>query len=245
MINSTAEKLLILIQHPDKRRFIVSKYVKSIALIGSILLDLTDSKNLTIENRKLIVKTKNSDLSQAHQWVLEEIEGSPVTRKVKTWVARFSQKSGKIQKELLTELENQGIIQINHKRFLGIKYYRTQLTNLEIREKIIDDIRDIIFKESKISQKNSMLLGLIGACRMHRIIAKDKSEIKVCKRKLAEIIKSDALAQEVDQVIKETQAVIIATLTTSAFVTASTLQVMVIISWSVNAGLLLLLNLSQ
>ena len=219
MINSTAEKFLILIQHPYKSRILVSEHIKSIGLIGSILLDLANSKNLTIENEKLIVKSKDSDLSQAHQWVLEEIERSPVIRKIKTWVARFSRKSGKIQKELLPEIENQGIIQINHKRFLGIKYYRTQLTRPEIREKIIDDVRDIIFKESKISEENSMLLGLIEACRMHRIIAKDKSELRVCKRKLAEIIKSDSLAQGVDKVIKE---MLITTLAASAVVTAST-----------------------
>ena len=210
MTNSTAEKFLILIQNPDKHRFIVSSHIKNAALIGSLLLDLAKSKNLIIENEKLIVKSKDSDLSQAHQWVLQEIEKSPRIRKIKTWVARFSRKSGKIQKELLSEIENQGIIRINHKRFLGIKYYRTQLTNPEIRDKIIKEISDIIFKESKISEENAMLIGLVEACRMHKIIAKDKSEIKVCKRKLAEIMKSDAIAQGVDKVIKETQAVILA-----------------------------------
>ena len=160
---------------------------------------MTNSKNLTIENGKLIVKSIDSDLSQAHQWVLQEIEKSPRIRKIKTWVARFSRKSGKIQKELLSEIENQVIIRINHKRFLGIKYYRTQLTNPEIRDKIIKEIYDIIFKESKISEENAMLIGLVEACKMHKIIAKDKSEIKVCKRKLAEIMKSDAIAQGVDK----------------------------------------------
>ena len=210
MINSTAEKFLILIQHPDKHRFIVSSHIKNAGLIGSVLLDLTNSRNITIENEKLIVKSKDSDLSQAHQWVLQEIEKSPRIRKIKIWVARFSRKSGKIQKWLLSEIENQGIIRINHKRFLGIKYYKTLLINHAIREKIIKEIYDIIFKRSKISKENAMLLGLIEACRMHKIITKDKSETKACKRKLAEIMKSDAIAQGVDKVIKETQAVILA-----------------------------------
>lgn len=210
MINSTAEKFLLLIQNPNKHRFIVSSHIKNVGLIGSILLDLADSKNLIIEDGKLIVNSKDSDLSQAHQWVLQEIEKSPRIRKIKTWVARFSRKSEKIQKWLFSEIENQGIIRINHKRFLGVKYYKTQLTNPEIREKIIKETYDIIFKESKVSEQNAMLLGLIEACRMHKIIAKDKSEIKACKRKLAKIMKSEAIAQGVDKVIKETQAVILA-----------------------------------
>ena len=50
---------------------------------------------------------------------------------------------------------------------------------------------------------NALILGLIEACKIHKIIAKDRSEIKICKRKLADIIKSDAIAQGVDKVIKE------------------------------------------
>ena len=215
MINNTAEKFLILIQHPDKHRFIVSGHIKNAGLIGSILLDLTNSKNLTIENGKLIVKSKDSDLPQAHQWILEEIEKSPRIRKIKTWIARFSRKSRKIQKELLLEIENQGIIRINHKCFLGIKYYKTQLINHTLREKIVDEIHDIIFKESKISEENLMIIGLIEACRMHKIVAKDKSEVKICKRKLAKIIKSDTIAQEVNKAIKETQAAIVAAVAAS------------------------------
>ncbi len=60
------------------------------------------------------------------------------------------------------------------------------------------------------------MLGLIEACKMHKIIAKDKSEIKICKRKLAELIKSDSIAQGVDKVIKEMQAVIIGAVVASA-----------------------------
>ena len=209
MTNNTAEKFLILIQHPDKYRFIVSNQIKNVGLIGSILLDLANSDNLEIENGRLLIKSKNTDLSQSHSMILEQIEKSSRIRKIKTWIARLSRKSGKIQKEVLMELELKGVIKIHRKSFLGIKYYKTQLIDSSIRDSLINEIRGIIFDDSTISKDNALILGLIEACKMHKIIAKDKSEIKICKRKLAGIIKSDAIAQGVDKVIKEMQAAII------------------------------------
>jgi Golgi phosphoprotein 3 len=209
MKENTAEKFFILIQHPDKSRFIVSEQTKNAGLIGSILLDLANAKNLEIESGKLIVKSTNTDLSQTHKTILEQIEKSTRIRKIKTWISKFSRKSRKYQKEILLGLDNKGIIKIDHRSFLGIKYYKTQLTNSAIRESIINEIRDIIFKDSKISEENSLIIGLVEACKMHKIIANDKSEIRICKRKLAEIIKSDSIAQGVDKVIKEMQAAII------------------------------------
>lgn len=209
MINNTAEKFLILIQHPDKNRFIVSDQIKNAGLIGSILLDLANSTNLEIKNGKLLIKSKDTDLSPTHSMILEQIHKSSRDRKIKTWIAKFSRKSRKIQKEILIGLQSKGIIKIHQKSFLGIKYYKTQLIDSSNRDSIIDEIRSIIFKDSIISKENALILGIIEACKMHKIIAKDKSELKICKRKLADIIESDAIAQGVDKVIKEMQAAII------------------------------------
>lgn len=209
MINNTAEKFLILIQHPDKHRYIVSDQIKNAGLIGSILLDLANSKNLEIENGKLMIKSKDTDLSPTHNMILEQIEKSSRIRKIKTWITKFSRKSSKIQKEITLELDSKGIIKIHQKSFLGIRYFKTELIDSEIRESIIKEIRDLIFNDKPMNSENSLILGLIEACKMHKIIAKDKSEIKICKRKLAKLIKSDSIAQGVDKVIKEMQAAII------------------------------------
>lgn len=208
MTNNTAEKFLILIQHPDKSRFIVSDQIKNIGLIGSILLDLANAKNLEIENGKIRVKSKASNLSQTHMMILDQIEESSRVRKIKTWISKLSRQSRKIQKEIVLGLENKGIIKINPKSFLGIKYYSTQLTNSTMRDSIINDIRDIIFNDSKIRNENYLILGLIEACKMHKTIAKDRSELRICKKRLRAIMKSDSIAQGVDKVIKETQAAI-------------------------------------
>ncbi|MCG8702363.1 MAG: GPP34 family phosphoprotein [Bacteroidales bacterium] len=139
MINNAAEKFLVLIQHPVKHRFVVSEQVKNAGLIGSILLDLANSENLEIENGKLLVKSRNTGLSQAHAMILEEIGKSSRIRKIKTWILKFSRKPSKIQKELSLSLESKGVIKIHQKSFLGIKYFKTGLINSEIRKSIIKE----------------------------------------------------------------------------------------------------------
>lgn len=212
MILNTAEKFLTLIQHPQKSKFIVSEQIKNSGLIGAILLDLANDKNIEIENGKLIVKSKDTDLSQTHKTILELIEKSSRIRKIKTWISRFSKRIKKYQKNILIGLEINGIIKINHKQFLGIKYYRTQLIKNTDREQIINEIREIVFDNKEINKNNSLILGLIQACKLHKIVCKDKKEIKICKSKMKEIIKSDLISQGVDKVIKEMQAAIVGTI---------------------------------
>jgi len=216
MIQNTAERFLILIQHPEKPRFIVSEQIRNVGLIGSILLDLANSKNLEIENGKLMIKSVVTDLPQPYMDILGQIEKSSRIRKIKTWVAKFSRKSKKYQKAILLDLESKGIIRINNKRFLGIRYYNTQLINSGIRDNIINEIREVIFNNAKINNENSLMLGLIQACKMHKIICKDKSELRICKKKLKEIMKSDSIAQGVDKVIKEMQTAIIGAVVASS-----------------------------
>jgi len=200
----------------------ISEQIKNVGFIGSILLDLVNDKNLVIENGKLIVQSTNTNLTQVHKAILEQIEKSPRIRKIKTWLAKFSRKSRKFQKEILLGLENKGIIRIDYKNFLGIKYYKTRLVNSTIRDNTINEIRDIIFNNERINNENSLILGLIDSCKMHKIICKDKNEIKTCKMKLTEIMKSDLISQGVDKVIKEMQAAIIGAIVAStAAVSAS------------------------
>lgn len=97
---------------------------------------------------------------------------------------------------------------IEHKNFLGIKYYRTHLKNQNIREIIIKEIRDTVFHDVPPNKENSLILGIVAACKIHKVVCANRSEIKDSRRKLKEIMKSDAIAQSVDQVIREMHAAV-------------------------------------
>jgi len=221
MVLNTAERFLILIQHPEKKRFIISEPVKSAGLMGSILLDLTNDAKIELDNGKLTARSSETALSSTHQEILERIAGESKIRKVRTWITRLSRKNGKYQKEILSGLEKKGLIRIEHKRMLGIRYYRTRMINSRIRKQIIDEIRDHIFYGKQIDSKHSVILGLIKACRMYPIICRDKQERKICKKRIREFMKSDEISQGVDRVIREMQAaitgaVVVSTITVAA-----------------------------
>ena len=215
MIQNTAKRFLILIQHPEKSTFLVSDQIRKVGLIGSILLDLSINKNIDIVTGKLKVNSTESNLPKTHKQILEQISNSRKTKKIKTWISRFSRQSGKYQKEILDALEAQGLIKIEHKKFLFFKYYKTRLINNKLREEIISEIRDIVFNEKQIDNEKAAILGLIEACKLHKVICMDKKEIRICKSKLKDIIKSNSISQGVDKVIKEMQAAIIAVVVSS------------------------------
>jgi hypothetical protein len=193
-----------------KSRFLVSEQVKNVGLIGSILLDLASAGKIEIMDGKLTAKSVDSDLSAAHKAVLEEIHNSPKERKVKRWVSRFSQKSGRYRKMVLQDLERKGAIVMEHHKFLFIKYYRTRLTNTPVRERLIGDLRAIIFNNKPPQAEDSALLGMIEAGKIYKIVSKDRQEVKQCKKKLKALKDSDLIVQGVDRVIKEMQVAIIA-----------------------------------
>lgn len=209
MTLNTAERFLLLIQHPKKQGFVIPYHIKNAGLAGAVLLDLASEKKITLDNGKVVVASADTDLSRAHKLLLEEMSNSDRTRKVKAWIQRFARKPGKYQKEIVEELVNKRIIRILPKSFLGIKYYRTRLVNPMPRQQLVHEIRDGIFYHKEISAENIPVLGLIEACRMHQTVAKNRKEARACRRKLKEMIKSDTISKEVDQVIREMNAAII------------------------------------
>ena len=221
MIENTAEKFLLLIQHPQKSRFIVSDPPKKSGLVGSILLDLSYEGKIEVEKGRLILKKPDTGLSTAHKEVLDRIQKSSKVRKAKTWITKLSGKSSRYQKEILRNLENKGIIRMEQKRFLFFKYYRTKLINPKIRSQIIKEIRETILYDMQVNDENSMILGLVEACKMYRIICRDKQERKICKTRVKEWIQSDEISQGVSKVIKEMQAAVIGAVVASSSAASS------------------------
>ncbi|MCW3787339.1 GOLPH3/VPS74 family protein [Plebeiibacterium sediminum] len=210
MENTTANKFLILIQHPEKARFLVSEQIKNVGLIGAILLDLAYEKCIEIENGKLIVKSNHTRLSETHNKILEELRNSSRIRKIKNWINRFIRKVRKYQKELLIELERKEFVSLEHKKFLGIRYYKCSLVNASMRNGLIEDLRALVFSNKDITNEDALMLSLVDACKMYKIICKDRKEIKLCRKRLKEIVELNLISEGVDKVIKEMQTVVIA-----------------------------------
>jgi len=205
---NTSEKFLLLIQHPVKSRFLVSEPERRAGLIGSVILDLVYAHNLETDNKKLIVRTNRTELSEAHRLILQKIDESGKIRKVRSWIERLFRHSGRYQKMLLNNLVDKKIVEIIPVWFLFIRYYRPRLVNTTVRDNLIEEIRGIVFKDKKADNENALILGLIEACNMHKIICRDRFEKKICKKKLIVLRQTALFPQDLDLIIKGVQVAI-------------------------------------
>lgn len=220
-LENSAERFLILIQHPEKDRFIVTDQVRVSGLIGSLLLDLSSKKNISIEDKKLKVKHNDFDLTAVHKEVWEQISNLRKDKNIRYWLSKLSRNCKYYQKTLLESLEKRRIIEIIPKKFLFFNYYRTRLVNKRVQEELINELRGIIFNNTEPEGNAAAILGLIHACNLYRVVCYDRQERKLCKVKVKEILKSDSISQGVDAAIQEIQAAIIAAVVASSVAASS------------------------
>jgi golgi phosphoprotein 3 len=217
-----AEKFILLAHHPEKSRYVVPDQMRDVGLIGSIFMDLAADNRIKIHDGKLVVRNTSTELPAVYEEVLRKVAGSSKKRRVKAWISRFAQRSGKYRKKVLELLERNRLIRIEHKHFLFIPYMRSTLIKPGDRQMIIDELHNAVkhIKEADTNQK--MLLSIIHACKMHQVICRNKPEIKEFREILKTLVHSDEIAQGVGRVLREMQAALVIAVPASAIAAATT-----------------------
>ena len=213
---STAEKFILIAQHPDKGRFILSDLHVNYGIIGAILLEMSIENKVIIENDCVILKNIENNDNQFISEISVMISNSKKPRKIKYWLTKLSGKSRRYKWIILNDLVNKKIIRIENKLFLGfVPYKRSYLIDNITRDNLIQGIRSNVLFHKELTNENVVLLGLIEACKMHKIITSDKDELKKLKGELKIIIKESPIADTVDKTIKQVQAAIIGAIVAS------------------------------
>lgn len=212
---TTAKKLKLLAHKADKPGYLIDPNSVYIGFVGAILLDLASEKCINLSGDKLEVLQHTTDLSETHQMVLTELIDSKKERTLKRWVSRLGQRGRKYVKHFNQQLEQEGSIQIIKKKFLFIPYTQIQLLDIKTKAQLVHDLRSVIFNQNPLPEENEVILSLVAACKMYKAIAFNKEERKQAKLRLKEIIKDGSVSQNVDKVIKEMQAAIVATMAAS------------------------------
>jgi hypothetical protein len=123
-------------------------------------------------------------------------------------------KSRLVFRENIDLLVNRGIIRHEKRYFLNIiPYNRYYFSNPEIRNQMISELREILLHDKQADKKQIMLIGLIKAAQSFRILAKERNEKYILKKKCNEYMARDVVASEIDKAIKQVQAEIIAAVT--------------------------------
>lgn len=224
---NTAEQLLLLAKHPEKYRFKIDSVHLQYGIIGACFLELSLKNILDIKDDRFIIINKSTlDDSEypGFKRISNLIDNSRKERKPRYWIQKISHKSRLYKWEFLNGLEKKKLIRIEHRTFLWIPYRRCYLTDSRIRNKLIDHLREIILYKKKKSEKDIAILGMVEACKMYKIIARDRHEIKTMKKELKTILKDGMISQTLTSTIKQTQIAIssaIAAATTAATAGAS------------------------
>lgn len=206
---NTIEKFLLLAKRPDKGGFAISDVHLSYGMVGAILLEMSLLDMIEIKDDRLVLKRSIGSGNPTIAEVETVIAGSTKARKVKYWVSKLAQRSRKYRWACLAELENKNLIRIENRTFLGIiPYRRTYLTNSDVRDSLIRELNSSILSGKELSNEVIVVLGLVEACKMHKIIANNRQELRYIRKELKGIIRQSPIANAVDKTIKEVQAAV-------------------------------------
>jgi DnaJ-domain-containing protein 1 len=210
------EKFLLLAHHPRKGKFVDSRlsadYVKY-GIIGAIFLDLSLKGAIELENKMIRVKGKTEDLYPEAEEIMQRLQESKKSRKAKYWIRKMGSKGNRYKKKMLQRTKDKGLIRIEKRKFLGlIPYQKTYLLKPDQRQKMLLRLREVLMGRQKAGNEEALLLGLIRACRVHRILVHQKGEQKKIRKALKQFMEENAIAGAVDQTLQEIQAAIFASI---------------------------------
>jgi len=205
MTLNTAEKFLLLAQHPVKGRSVISNPEFSYGIAGALLLELTLEERIAIEDKRLILKNDKKSDNQSLSEAITAISKAQKRHRVSYWLERLERKAYVYRRYIMEGLERKNLIRTEYRKFLGlIPYRRYYLIDSMSRDNLIMQLRGCILFHKELNNENILLLGLIKACNMQNIIASDRREQKSIRKGLKEIIKevpmNEAASQTIDQV---------------------------------------------
>ena len=203
-------KFLLLAHDPHKSRFLISEMHINYGIIGAAMLEMSVDEQIKIVDDKLILNDDKVSDNAVVSEIADEIWKSKKSRKLRYWMQKLTRNSRKYKWEIIANLAENKLIKIEEKKFLRVFPYRkTFLTENNARKELIEQLRGATLYGEILDNDMLILLGLVEACKMHKIIASDKVELKKLRRILKVIIKDSPIAETLSKTIQQVQAALI------------------------------------
>ncbi|MEL6560605.1 MAG: GPP34 family phosphoprotein [Bacteroidota bacterium] len=219
------EKFILLAHHPEKKRYLISELYVNYGIIGAMLLDLSLLNKLDLRGENLVITDRNDIPNPMVAEVANDIHKSGKQKKVKFWVMKYGRKAAKYRHKILESLAEKNVIEIERKKFLGaFPYIKTRVIDRRIQESLARDVKSNVFNHRDISEEDTIMLGLVEACKMYKALSNDRKEIKKMKASLKNILKESPIADSIDKTVKQVQSAIMISIiaSTTAATTATT-----------------------
>ncbi|MBN1387367.1 MAG: GPP34 family phosphoprotein [Bacteroidales bacterium] len=223
MNHKVTEHFISLSLNPESGRYLILGNYLTYGIIGAILMDLSLAGRISIENHDIIPgKDLSSTGIPAFDRMLSTISESGKLRNIKTWIRRLGNKAPWYRKEMQKNFVDQGILKAEKKRFIGIPYRLHYVARPGYRKNLIIRYKEVILYNKIPEDHEIMVIGLMFACKMHRVIARGGTERRNVRKKIVEIIRDNKFANDINQAIMEVQAAITASIAATAAMSAAT-----------------------
>ena len=180
-------KFMLLAQHPNKGRFLIGDLHLNYGIIGAALLEMSVDEKISIEKDNLIL-IESQSINPSNSIVVAitaKIKESKKTRKLRYWLQKLARKSNQYKWIILSDLQEKGVVRIEHKKFLRLfPYKRSYLVENKVRNNLIEQLRKAALQSETMTNDTLLMLALVEACKMHKIIASDKRELKLLRKEL-------------------------------------------------------------
>jgi len=217
------EHFISLSLNPDTGRYLILGNYLTYGLVGAILMDLSLAGRISIDNHIVIAgKDLSPTGNHASDRMLKTIAESGRQRNIKTWVRRLGNKSPWYRKEMQKYFVRNGILKVENRRFIGIPYKLHYIARPGLGKNLTNRYKEIILYNKTPEEHEMMVLGLLYACKMHKVISKGGPERRNVRKKLVEIIRDNPFASDISKAIMEIQAAITASIAATAAMSAAT-----------------------
>ena len=209
-------QFIILALHPEKGRITVQDTYFRYSLIGAYFMDLLKSGEISMADKRLTSSFRRNG-EPFHDKIADIIEKSSKPRRFSYWIRKFSMKSRLIYKNTIASMIDSSIIRHEKRYFLNIiPYNRYFINDLRMRNEIVEGLRGVLLYGKQATGDQLMLIALLKASSSHSILAREKGERRILRRKCTELMERDELSSEMEKAIREVRAAIASAVAVSA-----------------------------
>jgi len=217
---SLAEKTTLLLIGEKNNR--VSGNYTGYIIVAACLFDLIRMEKLKLKDKRLLVKSHRLPNKELLSYVLGKIKAKEKPKKIKSWISRLGQCSGKIKRLVTGQLEKKRVLSIRKKKILGIFPYRTyHLKDARLVADLNTELIQTIRKERQPDDETYLLLNLLRSGRSMRVVFKNREDRKQLVEYLKTAEQDSEISKALSDTIKAINAAIAGSVAAAAAVSAS------------------------
>lgn len=201
-----SQKLYVLGIHPEKGGIISASYsAMNYVLVGSILIELNQNKNIGFDSKKVKVLNTKTDI-EIYRFMLQKMEASKRSLSISRWIQKFQTSVKPIQKAVQTDLLKERIIRMQPKQFLFFKWEKPMLVKKQVVAQLISSIEKQIYSGS-VTEDEMILLSFLKPAGLLRRIFPERDKRKRASKKLKQMMAENQVSMAVADAISAAQAV--------------------------------------